>query len=497
MTTTERRHRRPGPRAGRGHTHAHTHVPHSHGNEHEFGHEYGHEYGHEHEQSAPDRTSGPVPDGTGAVPATAPAVAPGPALAGTGADPAERDASSGHARPAAPDTDADGSADQGAPPAGESPDGAAPGSDPSAPGGSAPGTGPRPGTRERAVLYVRFHGAAEEAYPGLLDLLHGVSPVVQALPPDAALVDVSGARRYFGREAVSLAELIRVRALALHGVDVTIGVARNPLLARMAGQQGGGRGVHEVTDAGAFLDPLPPTALHGIGAATARTLDGYGLDTIGRVNAAPAATLQRILGAAPARRLRELARGIDPTTVTPAAPPRSLRADHRFPHDELDPARRHGALLALADDLGYRLRGSGQTARTLTLTVRYADRSTTTRSRTLPEPTAHTPVLAAAAHALHDVLGLQRARVRTVSLRADDLADADRAHQQLTLDPRDERRRAAEAAADRARRKFGAAAVGPAGAAQSVPSRAATNGLRKTPAGSRESASRRKSAKRG
>ncbi|XVJ79268.1 hypothetical protein H7827_03260 [Streptomyces sp. JH002] len=347
------------------------------------------------------------------------------------------------------------------------------------------------------MLYVRFHGAAEDAYPGLLDLLHGISPIVQALPPDSALVDVSGARRYFGREAVSLAELIRVRALALHGVDVTIGVARNPLLARMAGQQGGGRGVHEVTDAAAFLDPLPPTALHGIGAATARALDGYGLDTIGRVNAAPAATLQRILGAAPARRLRELARGVDPTLVTPAAPPRSLRADHRFPHDELDPARRHGALLALADDLGYRLRGSGQTARTLTLTVRYADRSTTTRSRTLPEPTAHTPVLAAAAHALHDVLGLQRARVRTVSLRADDLADADRAHQQLTLDPRDERRRAAEAAADRARRRFGAAAVGPAGAAQSVPSRAATNGLRKTPAGSRESASRRKSANRG
>ncbi|MFB7897109.1 hypothetical protein ACFC1B_12305 [Streptomyces xiamenensis] len=489
MTTTERRHRRPGHRAGRGHTHAHAH-------------------GHEHEQSAADRTSGPAPGGTGTGPSVTPAVAPGPALAGTvgrdapsagdgvpvphrhgpdapaigmdagprsGPDPAEREVRPGDDPPADPSAGAAGAA----------------------PGGSAPGTGSRPGTRERAVLYVRFHGAAEDAYPGLLDLLHGISPIVQALPPDAALVDVSGARRYFGREAVSLAELIRVRALALHGVDVTIGVARNPLLARMAGQQGGGRGVHEVTDAGAFLDPLPPTALHGIGAATARALDGYGLDTIGRVNAAPAATLQRILGAAPARRLRELARGVDPTPVTPAAPPRSLRADHRFPHDELDPARRHGALLALADDLGYRLRGSGQTARTLTLTVRYADRSTTTRSRTLPEPTAHTPVLAAAAHALHDVLGLQRARVRTVSLRADDLADADRAHQQLTLDPRDERRRAAEAAGDRARRRFGAAAVGPAGAAQSVPSRAATNGLRKTPAGSRESTSRRKSANRG
>ncbi|WP_430541380.1 DNA polymerase Y family protein [Streptomyces carpaticus] len=349
----------------------------------------------------------------------------------------------------------------------------------------------------RAVLHIRFHGhPTEERYTALLDLLHGISPVVQALPPDAALVDVSGARRYFGREAAALAGLIRVRALALHGTDTTIGVAANPLLARMAGQQGGGRGVHEVTDAAAFLAPLPPAALHGVGAATARALTDYGLDTVERIDAAPAATLQRILGAAPARRLRTLARGIDPTPVTPAAPPRSLRADHRFPHDELDPGHRRAALLALADDLGYRLRDTGQTARTLTLTVRYADRSTTTRSRTLPEPTAHTPALVAAGYALHDALGLQRARVRTLSLRADDLGAAEDAHQQLTLDPRDERRRAAEAAADRARRRFGAGAVGPAGAGQAAASRSATNGLRKTPSGSRSSTSRRKSANR-
>ncbi|MFF4307908.1 hypothetical protein [Streptomyces sp. NPDC001601] len=50
--------------------------------------------------------------------------------------------------------------------------------------------------------------------------------------------------------------------------------------------------------------------------------------------------------------------------TTPA--PASISAEHRFPRDELDPAEHRRALLALADDLGARLRISGQIAQGLT-----------------------------------------------------------------------------------------------------------------------------------
>ncbi|MFD5317218.1 helix-hairpin-helix domain-containing protein [Streptomyces sp. NPDC127098] len=318
------------------------------------------------------------------------------------------------------------------------------------------------------VLHVRFPCCPTERYPALLRLLHGVTPVVQALPPEAAFADVRGARRYFGLDAVQLARLIRVRALALHGADCAIGVAGNPLLARLAaGRLGHEPGVFAVPDTpdgvAEFLADQPVAALPGVGRTTARALAGYGLETAGEVAAAPPATLQRILGASTARRVRELAGGVDPTPVTPSAPARTMTAEHRFDHDELDAGRRRRALLTLADELGYRLRESGQTARALTLTVRYADRTATTRGRALPEPTAHTPALVGVAYALHEVLGLQRARVRAVALRADELGDATGATRQLSLDPRDERRRRAEAAADRARRRFGPRAVGPAG----------------------------------
>lgn len=334
-----------------------------------------------------------------------------------------------------------------------------------------PRAGGAGGAVERAgdvshVLYVHFGEGAHERYEELLTLLTDITPVVQALPPDAALADVRGALRYFGRDAAGLARLVRLRALALHGTDCTVGVAAGPLLARMAAHAGAPGTVREVRpeQAADFLDRRPVAALHGVGPATARTLCSYGLDSVGRLAATPLATLQRILGAAQGRRLHERARGVDRTTVTPTAPARSTAAEHRFPHDELDPDRRRRALLTLADELGFRMRAEHQVARGLSLTVRYADRSATTRTRTLPEPTAHTPALARAAYALHDALGLQRARVRGVALRAEELTAAELATRQLSFDVREEKARRAEAAADRARDRFGAYAVRPAGA---------------------------------
>ncbi|WP_405877688.1 hypothetical protein [Streptomyces sp. NBC_00005] len=55
--------------------------------------------------------------------------------------------------------------------------------------------------------------------------------------------------------------------------------------------------------------------------------------------------------------------------------------------DCLYPAQHHRAVLGLADRIGQRLCGVSQFAGRLTLTARYADRSSTTRTRALPEPT--------------------------------------------------------------------------------------------------------------
>ncbi|MFI8363627.1 hypothetical protein ACIGD1_26095 [Streptomyces sp. NPDC085612] len=68
-----------------------------------------------------------------------------------------------------------------------------------------------------------------------------------------------------------------------------------------------------------------------------------------------------------------------------------------------------------------------------------ADRTSSTRSRTLTEATAHTRPLTTTAYELYDQLGLQRARVRVIGLRASNLRPASEATQQLTFDPVGER----------------------------------------------------------
>ncbi|MDX3133739.1 hypothetical protein PV367_29070 [Streptomyces europaeiscabiei] len=315
------------------------------------------------------------------------------------------------------------------------------------------------------ILCVRFQlpPKYEAALPGLLGLIGDFTPVVEALPPDGALADLRGAERYFGRDTEELARLIRVRALALYGVDCLIGAGPGPLTARLAlgaAAPGSPCAVPEdlVVD---FLAELPVGALPGVGTATARTLCEYGLDTLGGVACAPLSTLQRLVGARTGRELHEKANGVDRGRVVPNAVARSLATEHPFLHDELNPDRHRRALLAGTDELGSRLRALDQVCRTLTLTVRYADRSSTTRTRTLKEPTAHSPALTGVAYGMYDALGLQRARVRAIALRAEGLTPAEQASHQLAFDPVDDKLRRIEEVADRARAKFGPHAVMP------------------------------------
>ncbi|MFJ4835679.1 DNA polymerase thumb domain-containing protein [Streptomyces sp. NPDC088747] len=306
--------------------------------------------------------------------------------------------------------------------------------------------------------------AWEAQYDDVIELMSGVTPHVQAVPPNAVQLDLTSALRYFDLSPYDMVQTAMMRLKLFYGIDSSAGLANNRMLAAMAADASAPGGTTWIRDGQApdWLRPRPVTALPGIGRTAADTLSRYGLHTIGQVADLSAATLQRLLGARSARLLAERARGHDPRPVVPSEPAAHLVADLVLERDCLDPAQQHRAVLGLADRIGGRLRGEGRTAGRLTLTVRYADRTSSTRTRTLPEPTNHSPALAAVALGQLAALGLQRARVRAFAVRAEDLLPADTAYRQLSLDPGDARARAAEAAADRARRRFGPEAVRPA-----------------------------------
>lgn len=319
--------------------------------------------------------------------------------------------------------------------------------------------------RQRHIAHLYLHAVLTgDQYADVIELMSGVTPHVQAVPPNAVQLDLTSALRYFDLSPYNVVQLAKIRLKALYGIDSSAGLAGNRMLAAMAADASAPGDTTWVPrgQAADWLYPRPVTALPGIGRTTAETLRRHGLHTIGQVVDLPAGTLQRLLGAGPARLLAERARGHDPRPVTPVEPAAHLVADLALERDCLDPAQHHRAVLGLADQIGQRLRGERQITGRLTLTVRYADSSSTTRTRTLPEPTNHSPALAATALGLLNALGLQRARVRAFVIRADALLPADSACRQLSMDPGDDRARVAEAAADRARRRFGPWVIRPA-----------------------------------
>ncbi|MGW1154818.1 DNA polymerase Y family protein [Streptomyces rubiginosohelvolus] len=316
-------------------------------------------------------------------------------------------------------------------------------------------------SRPRAILRIHFHPAerTEELYGQLLTVVEGISSRVEPLPADwSAYVDLTGALAYWGRDAEGLVAVLRLRLLALHGVQCSAGAGPTRAIAAMAADATPPGAATVVPDdpyaVAAFVRTKPASALPGIGPKTAKTLARYGIQSVGDIADTQLPTLQRILGTTAARLAHDRALGIDERPVVPGAAPRTMSASRRFDRDELDPDQHHRAVLGLVQDLGGRLRTNGEIAQALTLAVTYADRTQTTRSRSLTEPTAHTPALTATARDLLTSLGLQRARVRTLTLRAERLLPAEDTVHQLTLDDRDDKLRRLETALDKAATRY-------------------------------------------
>ena len=141
---------------------------------------------------------------------------------------------------------------------------------------------------------------------------------------------------------------------------------------------------------------------------------------------------------------------------------RSIGAEETFGADVDDPEVVLRELLRLSDRTGRRLRAAGAVGRTVVLKVRFADFTTITRSRTLPDATDLAQEVYACVASLWDALHLERARIRLVGVRVEGLRPASEQHRQMLLDERPQGWREAERAADRAAARFGDHSVRPA-----------------------------------
>ncbi|MEU1596048.1 hypothetical protein ABZ468_25125 [Streptomyces sp. NPDC005708] len=105
-------------------------------------------------------------------------------------------------------------------------------------------------------------------------------------------------------------------------------------------------------------------------------------------------------------------------------------------------------------------RRRGQTARALTLTLRFVGGPSWDKTRRLPEASAHEEDLRLMAYQLIDASGLQRGRLTGQGLKA----EGPGRRRQISLDRVREACLVAEEVSDRIRDKFGPGVIGPAAA---------------------------------
>jgi DNA polymerase-4 len=315
----------------------------------------------------------------------------------------------------------------------------------------------------KAVVLPPNFTAYQDVSAGVMEIFRSVTPLVEPLSLDEAFLDVGGARRTLGA-AAEIGTYIRARVEDEQGITCSVGVAATKFMAKLASTRCKPDGLLVVPpgDVVGFLHPLPVAALWGVGDKTEQVLDRLGLRTVGDIARTPIGTLRRALGNAAAEHLAALSWGRDERRVIPHEPDKSIGAEETFGTDVDDPAVVRRELLRLSEKTAARLRASHQVGRTISVKIRFADFTTITRARTLPEPTDSGRQIYETARGLYDVLGLERARLRLVGVRVEGISSVATQTHQLQLDERPAGWREAERAVDRATRRFGTGVVRPA-----------------------------------
>jgi DNA polymerase-4 len=299
----------------------------------------------------------------------------------------------------------------------------------------------------------------QELSDAFFDVLSRFSPLVEPLSLDEAFLDATGEERLFGGGA-ALAERIRRTCRDEIGLAVSVGIAPNKFVAKIASDLAKPDGLREVDAEGllAFLWPLPVERLWGVGAVTGEALRSLGLTTIGRLAEYPRDALERKFGDVGVH-LSLLANGVDDRDVVPNRAPVSLGHEDTFETDVRDEAALRTHLLAQADIVAARLRRRGLRARTVVLKVKLADFRVLTRRRTLASSTCDGSVLGAAAADLLEAARLGGRAVRLTGVSTTGLVRASEGEQLAFDEGSRARGEALGHALDQIQQKYGRDAV--------------------------------------
>jgi DNA polymerase-4 len=234
----------------------------------------------------------------------------------------------------------------------------------------------------------------------ILGTLARLTPLIQTLSLDEAWVDLAGTERLNGGPPVW--QLVRAQNEIERetGLTVSIGLAPNRFLAKIASELDKPRGFSVIgSDAQALLAPRSVKVLPGVGPVFLKTLQSDGYATIGDLAAADPRDLIKRYGET-GFRLHELAHGRDARAVNPERDRKGMSAENTFNEDLTSAADLEAELWPLCEKLASKARRDGVASRVIVLKLRRTDFKIVTRRISLPEPVQTARALFAAGREL-------------------------------------------------------------------------------------------------
>lgn len=267
----------------------------------------------------------------------------------------------------------------------------------------------------------------------IFSILQEYTPLVEPVSIDEGYLDVTN---IVGQgNALTIATEIQQRLLKELDLPCSIGIAPNKFLAKTASDMKKPLGITilRIRDIPTFLWPLKVEKMHGIGLKTASKLNRIGIETIYDLAHANDIQLKALLGINGIR-LKERANGIDKRPVDPNAVSdfKSIGNSTTLPKDVTNEKELLQILASLSDKVSVRMKRKNVVAHTISVTIRFQDRKTITRSRKLDNPVDRKENIYAEAKSIF-LKNWNGEPIRLLGVTGTDLIDKEQAFLQLDL----------------------------------------------------------------
>lgn len=205
-------------------------------------------------------------------------------------------------------------------------------------------------------------------------------PLYEKSSIDEFYIDLTGMERFFG--CLKMATELKTRIRKETGLPISFGLSENKTVSKVATNESKPDG-HRKIDYGtekSFLSPLAVDKIPMIGEKTAYTLRKMGVQKVHTLQQIPVEMLEAVFGKM-GRVISQKANGIDRTPVTPYSERKSISTENTFQQDTINVKMLEATLVAMTEQLAFKLRKEQQLTSCVTVKIRYSDFDTHTLQR--------------------------------------------------------------------------------------------------------------------